>query len=155
MTFAGARVDHRSLTGTCISCHNGSTAEGRPARHIVTALPCDTCHQTMFWSPVKNYRHMSPAFVNHGPGVDCQGCHAGNSQAVAWKFPAYRMTCAGCHADKFRPTSHVKSQRPVKMYYTVSELRDCTASCHTYADSTQRTVVSRSFSRHRAFGGGW
>jgi hypothetical protein len=154
-TFAGARVDHRSLTGSCISCHNGSSAEGRPARHILTALPCDTCHQTTFWSPVTKYKHTSPAYVNHGPGIGCEGCHAGNSQTVAWKFPAYRMTCAGCHADKFRPTAHLKFQRPAKVYYTVSDLRDCTASCHTYADGTQRTIVARSFSRHRAFGGGW
>jgi hypothetical protein len=154
-TFAGARVDHRILTGSCISCHNGSTAEGRPARHILTVLPCDTCHQTTFWSPVTKYRHTSPAYVNHGPGVECASCHAGNSQMVAWKFPAYRMTCAGCHADKFRPMAHLKFERPAKVYYTVSDLRDCAASCHTYADGTQRTTVARSFSRHRAFGGGW
>jgi Cytochrome c7 and related cytochrome c len=154
-TFAGARVDHRSLTGSCISCHNGTTAEGRPPRHILTVLPCDTCHQTRFWSPVTKYQHTSPAYVNHGPGIECASCHAGNSQAVAWKFPAYRMTCAGCHADKFRPMAHLKFEHPAKVYYTVSDLRDCAASCHTYADGTQRSVVVRSFSRHRAFGGGW
>jgi hypothetical protein len=154
-TFAGARVDHRTLTGSCISCHNGSTADGRPPRHIMTVLPCDTCHQTTFWSPVAKYRHTSPAYVNHGPGIDCASCHAGNSQMVAWKFPAYRMTCAGCHADKFRPMAHLKFERPAKVYYTVSDLRDCAATCHTYADGTQRTIVARNFSRHRAFGGGW
>jgi hypothetical protein len=37
----------------------------------------------------------------------------------------------------------------------VSELRDCTGNCHTYADSTMRTIAARNFSRHRAFGGGW
>jgi hypothetical protein len=153
--FAGARVDHRSLTGSCISCHNGSTAEGRPPRHILTVLPCDTCHQTTFWSPVTKYRHASLAYVDHGPGIGCDGCHAGNSQMVAWKFPAYRMTCAGCHADKFRPMAHLKFGRPAKVYYTVSDLRDCAASCHTYADGTQRTIVARSLSKHRAFGGGW
>jgi hypothetical protein len=154
-TFAGARIDHRSLTGSCISCHNGSTAEGRPPRHILTVLPCDTCHQTTFWSPVTKYQHMSPAYVKHAPGIDCASCHAGNSQMVAWKFPAYRMTCAGCHADKFRPMAHLKFERPTKVYYTVSDLRDCAANCHTYADGTQRTIVARNFSRHRALGGGW
>jgi hypothetical protein len=43
----------------------------------------------------------------------------------------------------------------VKVYYTVAELHDCTGSCHTYADNTQRTIVARNFSRHRTFGGGW
>jgi hypothetical protein len=153
--FAGARVDHRSLTAACASCHNGSTAEGRPAQHIMTSSPCDTCHKTTFWSPVTSYQHISPAFVNHGPGVSCDSCHLGNSTTAVWKFPAYKMSCAGCHANSFRPMAHVKFERPAKFYYTVSELRDCSASCHTYADHTERTIVSRNFKTHRAFGGGW
>jgi hypothetical protein len=51
--------------------------------------------------------------------------------------------------------AHVKFERPVKIYYTVAELRDCTGACHAYADNTQRTIVTRSFGRHRVFGGGW
>jgi hypothetical protein len=154
MTFAGARVDHASLTGTCVSCHNGAAAEGRPPRHLLTTLPCDSCHRTVFWTPV-TYRHTSPIYVNHGPGISCDSCHVANGQTAAWKFPAFRPNCAGCHVDKYRPMAHVKFERPVKVYYTVAELRDCTGSCHTYADSTQRTIVARNFMRHRAFGGGW
>ena len=154
VSFVGARFDHVSLTGTCVSCHNGATAEGRPPRHLVTASPCDTCHRTRFWTPV-TYRHVSPAYVNHGPGVSCDGCHAANAQTVAWKFPAFKPNCAGCHVDKYRPMPHVKFERPAKVYYSVAELRDCTGSCHTYADSTQRTIVSRNISPHRAFAGGW
>jgi len=154
MTFAGARVDHASLTGTCASCHNGTTAQGRPPRHVITTAPCDTCHRTRFWTPV-TYRHTSPAYVNHGPAVSCSSCHVGNTQTVAWKFPAFKPNCAGCHVDKYRPMAHVKFERPIKVYYTVAELRDCTGSCHTYADSTQRAIVTRNFSVHRAFGGGW
>ena len=152
--FEGARVDHASLHGTCISCHNGVAAEGKPPRHLLTAAPCDTCHRSTFWTLV-TYRHTSPAYVNHGPGLSCSSCHIGNAQTVAWKFPAFRLSCAGCHFDKFRPMAHVKFERPAKVYYTVSELRDCSGSCHTYADSTQRTIVTRNFSAHRALGGGW
>jgi hypothetical protein len=155
VSFAGARIDHASLTGTCVSCHNGTTAEGRPPRHLVTTSPCDTCHRTTFWTPV-TYRHVSPAYVNHGPGVSCDGCHAAASaQSIAWKFPAFRPNCAGCHVNNYRPMPHVKFERPAKVYYSVAELRDCTGSCHTYADSTQRTIVARPLSPHRAFGGGW
>jgi hypothetical protein len=153
-TFAGARVDHASLTGACATCHNGVMAEGRPRQHVMTTAPCETCHRTAFWTPA-TFRHTSPAFVNHGPAIDCASCHVGNSQMANWKFAAYRPNCAGCHADQYRPMPHVKFMRPVKVYYTVSELRDCTGNCHTYADSTMRTIVSRNFSRHRAFGGGW
>jgi hypothetical protein len=153
-TFAGARVDHASLTGACASCHNGVTAEGRPRQHVMTTAPCNTCHRTTFWTPA-TFRHISPAFVNHGPAVGCESCHAGNAQTAAWKFPAFRPGCAGCHAQQYRPMAHVKFVRPVKVYYTVSELRDCTGSCHTYSDSTMRTIATRNFTRHRAIGGGW
>jgi hypothetical protein len=154
LTFAGARVDHASLNGTCISCHNGAAAEGRPPRHLLTTLPCDTCHRTAFWTPV-TYRHTSPAYVNHGLGISCSSCHVASGQTAAWKFPAFRPNCAGCHVDKYRPMAHVKYERPVKVYYTVAELRDCTGSCHTYADNTQRSIVTRNFTRHRPLGGGW
>jgi hypothetical protein len=153
-TFAGARVDHASLSGACATCHNGVTAEGRPRQHLMTAAPCDACHRTTLWTPA-TFRHISPAFVNHGPAVGCESCHVGNAQTVAWKFPGFKPGCAGCHAQQYRPMAHVKFQRPMKVYYTVSELRDCTGSCHTYADSTMRTIVTRNFSRHRAMGGGW
>jgi hypothetical protein len=154
MSFVGARVDHASLTGACASCHNGVVAEGRPRQHMMTTAPCDTCHRTMFWTPA-TFRHVSPAFVNHGPAIGCESCHIGNAQTAAWKFPAFRPNCAGCHVDKYRPMAHIKITRPARVYYTVSELRDCTGACHTYADSTQRTIVARNFSRHRAVGGGW
>ena len=101
------------------------------------------------------YRHTSPSYVNHGPGLGCNSCHVSNAQTVAWKFPAFRPNCAGCHVDKYRPMSHLKFERPVKVYYTVAELRDCSAACHTYADNTQRTVLTRSSRLHRALGGGW
>jgi len=154
VTFEGARVDHASITATCASCHNGATSEGKPPRHFVTTLPCDTCHRTVAWIPA-NYRHVSPAYVNHGPSVACASCHSANAQVVAWKFPAFRPGCAGCHVDKFRPTSHPKLERPVKVYYTVAELRDCTGACHVYSDYTQRTILTRQFGRHRSAGGGW
>jgi Cytochrome c3 len=154
VTFEGARVDHASITATCATCHNGATAEGKPPRHFITTLPCDTCHRTVAWIPA-NYRHISPAYVNHGPNVECASCHSANAQVVGWKFPAFRPGCAGCHVDKFRPTSHPKLERPVKVYYTVAELRDCTGACHIYSDYTQRTILTRQSGRHRSAGGGW
>jgi hypothetical protein len=154
MTFAGAQVNHALLTAPCATCHNGTMAEGKPPTHFVTTLPCEACHRTTLWTAV-TYRHTSPAFVNHGPAVSCSSCHTTNSQIIPWKFPAYRPDCAGCHADKYRPMPHVKFERPVRFYYTVSELRDCSGACHIYADCTQRTIVVRRSGVHRAIGGGW
>jgi hypothetical protein len=117
-------------------------------------LPCESCHRTVAWIPV-NYQHASPSYVRHGAAIECTSCHIGNTQAATWKFPAFRPGCAGCHADKYRPTSHPKFERPVKGYYTVAELRDCNGACHIYVDNTQRTIQTRQFGVHRAFGGGW
>jgi hypothetical protein len=154
VTFEGARFDHTRLTATCASCHNGTTNEGKPPRHFGTTLPCESCHRTAAWLPT-SYRHASPAYVSHGAGHDCTGCHTTNAQVVAWKFPAFRPGCAGCHLDKYRPTSHPKFERPVKVFYTVAELRDCTGACHVYADNTQRTILLRQSGVHRSMGGGW
>jgi hypothetical protein len=153
-TFAGARVDHTLVTAPCASCHNGTMAEGKSPHHFVTPLPCGSCHRTSSWVPA-DYRHASPAYVNHGPAVSCLNCHVSNTQVVLWKFPALRQSCAGCHADKYRPMAHAKFQRPVRSFYTVTELKDCSGSCHTFANNTQRTVLARSFAVHRSPGGGW
>jgi hypothetical protein len=154
VTFAGARLDHSRVTAPCAGCHNGTTNEGKPPRHFATTLPCESCHRTAAWIPV-NYQHASPAYVRHGAAIECAGCHVANAQTVGWKFPAFRPGCAGCHADRYRATSHPKFERPAKVYYTVAELRDCTGACHVYADNTQRTILTRQSGAHRSFGGGW
>jgi len=134
VAFAGARFDHTGILAACANCHNGATSEGKPPRHFLTALPCQTCHRTAAWTPV-SYRHASPAYVNHGPGLSCTSCHVSNAQTIGWKFPAFRPDCAGCHVDKYRPMSHPKLERPAKVYYTIAELRDCTGACHIFADT--------------------
>ncbi len=154
VTFAGARLDHSQITAPCATCHNGTMASGKSPKHFVTNLPCEMCHRTVTWTPVV-YRHTSPAFVNHGAVLACTSCHTTNAQIVPWKFPASKPDCAGCHADKYRPTSHVKFEKPVKVYYTVMELKDCAGACHTYTDNTQRTILTRRIGMHRAIGGGW
>jgi hypothetical protein len=101
------------------------------------------------------YRHASPRYPDHGQTFDCTSCHSANAQTVQWKFPAYQPDCAGCHGADYRPTAHLKFQKPVPVYYTVAELRDCTGACHVYADSTLRTVITRRTGAHRANRGGW
>jgi hypothetical protein len=98
---------------------------------------------------------MSPLYPDHGPSLECSSCHTTNAQTMAWKFPAFQPNCAACHVSNYRPMAHPKFQRPMTVYYTAAELRDCTGSCHIYADSTQRTIVTRRFGEHRANRGGW
>ena len=147
-------MDHSRVTATCAACHNGTTAPGKPPKHLVTTLPCETCHRTVAWTPVI-YRHMSPAYPDHGPALGCASCHTSNAQTIGWKFPAYRPDCAGCHAINYRPMAHPKFERPATVYYTVMELKDCTGACHIYTDNTQRSIKTRRQGEHRANRGGW
>jgi hypothetical protein len=154
VTFAGARMDHSSLTATCASCHNGKTATGPAPRHFTTSLPCETCHRTASWTPVA-YRHGSAQYPNHASVTACTGCHSSNAQAIPWKFAAYKPDCAGCHAPDYRPQHHVKYAKPVPVYYTVAELKDCTGACHVYADKSQTAIQTQRPRAHRLNGGGW
>ncbi|MGJ5012116.1 hypothetical protein ACQR05_30400, partial [Bradyrhizobium oligotrophicum] len=154
VSFSGARMDHTSLTAPCASCHNGSNATGKSPKHFVTNVPCESCHRTVSWSSV-NYRHMSASYPNHSAAIGCTACHSGNSQAVLFKFAAYKPDCAACHASDFRPQQHAKLVKPAPMDYTVAELKDCTGACHIYADKSQTTIVTRRQRQHRVNGGGW
>jgi hypothetical protein len=148
------RVDHTNLTAPCASCHNGTAAIGKPQTHFVTTLPCDSCHRTVSWSAA-TYRHMSATYPDHGKPIECKQCHSTNSQIVPWKFAAYKPDCAACHAQDFRPQQHVKYLKPVPMYYTVAELKDCTGACHTYLDRTMTVIETRRPRGHRVNGAGW
>ncbi|UCD12411.1 MAG: hypothetical protein JSU88_04830, partial [Nitrospinaceae bacterium] len=44
------RVDHGEVMGTCFSCHNGTTAIGKSANHIVSSNGCQDCHVPLAWS---------------------------------------------------------------------------------------------------------
>ncbi len=154
VSFAGARMDHNGLTARCATCHNGRTAPGPGPRHFATILPCESCHRSTTWTFVL-YRHASPLYPNHGTTIACGTCHTTNAQVMVWKFPAYKPDCAACHADRFRPQAHTKVLKPVPMFYTAAELKDCTGACHIYSDKTMTTIQTNRTRMHRAMGGAW
>lgn len=89
--------------GTCSTCHNGTTATGKPATgHIPTTAQCDTCH--------KNFTAFAPAVMSHsgttGPVAagNCSTCHGGAYLAVnaQTKPPTHVTTtaqCDSCHSS--------------------------------------------------------
>ena len=152
LTFQQAAFDHGAASGACIGCHQGVTAPAQPPGHFVTSLPCGSCHDTERWKPI-DFEHSSASYPgDHKRSVECAACHSGNSQAVAWPAAAFRGDCAGCHAGAFPRERHKKSEQPT-VYYTVSELRDCTGSCHVYADSTFEVIKQSRAREHRASAG--
>lgn len=142
------RVDHASVLGNCYSCHNGIKAEGKNPSHISTTNDCELCHATYAWLPA-TFIHQSANYPgDHRRNLDCIDCHVANSSAVAWPSAAYQPACAGCHAGDYKRDAHKKTESP-ETFYTVSDLRDCSGSCHIYTDSSMTTIKTTRNSRHR------
>jgi hypothetical protein len=68
---------------------------------------------------------------------------------VPWPFAAYQPDCAGCHAGDFKQGPHKKTEVPTTIFYTVSELRDCTGACHMYQDNTFTNIKEVRNGEHR------
>lgn len=91
-TWTGARFSHIAVApGTCFSCHNGSTASGKPGGHMVTTSSCDQCHRNTAWLP---------AGFNHAgvtPGI-CANCHnGGNATGKPANHLVTSASCDQCH----------------------------------------------------------
>jgi hypothetical protein len=153
ISFSGARFDHSGVSGSCATCHNGAMATGKPPTHFVTSVDCSECHSTSSFANA-TYRHTSPYFPQGHSQSDCTGCHQGNNQAAAWRFPTYQPDCAGCHANDFKTGPHKKVDTPA-IYYTVGELRDCSGACHEYADATFTTIRRTRSGEHRSSSREW
>jgi hypothetical protein len=150
-----ATFSHASVApGTCASCHNGVNAQGMGSGHFITTRSCDACHNTTAWTPVLVYSHISPVYRPHNAGITCNQCHKSNSEVVVWPYAAYKPDCAGCHASRFKPDSHKKTESP-QILYTVSELRNCSGSCHLYTDSTFTVIKKARSGEHRSTDGGF
>ncbi len=95
MPVAAANVDHAQVTGTCISCHNGTTASGKSSAHIASTDQCNACHQSApaHWLPVP------VAAVDHAQVIgSCDSCH--NNVIARGKGPTHVLTveaCDTCH----------------------------------------------------------
>ncbi len=94
------------MPGGCASCHNGSSAPGRPARHLATLASCDSCHRTTAWIPA-NFTHTGVATGT------CATCHNGSGATAkpASHFVTSR-SCDSCH--------RTTAWRPVQPYQHLS-----------------------------------
>ncbi len=90
---SGGVFDHSGAIGSCMKCHNGANATGKPPRHVMTQAQCDVCH--------KSTRTFAGARFDHtaakGP---CVSCH--NGRDALGKPPAHVVTsapCESCHSS--------------------------------------------------------
>ena len=90
----GNSFDHKGvLAGQCKTCHDGKSASGMPARHLMVSSSCDTCHRPTSWLPAQfNHSGVTPN--------TCQACHNGMSASgrPAGHFNTTR-SCDNCHKN--------------------------------------------------------
>jgi hypothetical protein len=151
VAWVPATFDHDSVTGSCSSCHNGTTATGKTPNHFITSQQCDICHTTVNWTVI-SFSHSSPNYPgDHNGNLICIACHVSNNEVINWQYSAYKPDCAGCHAGDYEEGPHKKVKDVSK--YTVSELRDCSGSCHVYKDAAMTILEKTRNSKHRASDG--
>lgn len=91
--WAGARFDHSAVApDTCTRCHNGSTADAKPASgHPTTTESCESCHSMGGgWHPAR-FRH-----TNVAPGT-CSTCHGVTATGKPGGHVATNDSCDVCH----------------------------------------------------------
>ena len=66
--------DHGEVMGSCVSCHNGTIAQGEGPTHPATSQQCDACHTVMSWNPPKTVDHTQIPLAVSG---FCIICHNG------------------------------------------------------------------------------
>ena len=134
------RFKHEGTSEMCINCHGNK----KSVHHFIVTSSvnnrCDDCHRsTSSWVTNLRYNHEVADYQEHRANTKCVVCHLSNSSAVLWQFAAYKPKCAGCHASNFNTTSHVKASGT----YTVSELADCTGSCHLHGSNYHSATRGR------------
>jgi predicted CXXCH cytochrome family protein len=138
-TWLGAVYTHNPnppTAGSCPACHNGVTALGKPANHLVTSSSCDACHTQANTGNFTTF--LGATGVDHTSiaAGTCATCHNG-SQATgktAGHIPTGVLSCDNCH-QKYNGTS-VLTFLPGTMNHTVVTGTGCSI-CHGGAYTTQ------------------
>ena len=95
-----ATFSHVGLApGSCLTCHNSSTASGKPSGHLPATASCDSCHKTTIgWL-------QNVAFSHQGISSGCGSCHSGqtfNAVKPVSKPSNHVVTaadCSSCHTS--------------------------------------------------------
>lgn len=90
-SWANLQFDHSAVSGNCSSCHNGSSATGKPSGHIQSSNSCDRSHSPGAWGNVD--------FDHSAVSGSCFTCQNGVTQEGK---PSYHIqttnSCDRCHS---------------------------------------------------------
>ena len=87
--------DHTEVLGNCVSCHNGSLAQGEGPTHPATSQDCAACHTVLSWNPPKFVDHTQIPLAMAG---FCIICHNGSqASGKPANHIATSLECGDCH----------------------------------------------------------
>ncbi len=139
-TWASATFNHTTATpavaGRCSTCHNGTTALGKPGTHIPTTAQCDSCHLVFTAFAPASMRHSSTT----GPVAagNCATCHGGayvtvNALAKTATHIPTTAQCDTCH-------NNTTAWKPVVYNHTGVVAGSC-ATCHNGVNALGKPVT--------------
>jgi len=87
--------DHAAAMGSCVSCHNGTIAQGEGPTHPATSQNCAACHTVISWNPPSTVDHTQIPMAVAG---FCIICHNGtNASGKPTGHIATNLECGDCH----------------------------------------------------------
>ncbi len=136
--FGLATVDHSGF-GTqgpsnptpCNSCHDGSTATGKPNNHQITTAECSVCHDPQSDTFAGGtFDHSSVNVIGNVSTPTCVSCHDGSTalgrSVTHVPLPIPGEDCLVCHTDTAGFTSFALDT----FDHTAAGITDNCASCH-------------------------
>jgi len=120
-SFTSGRFSHTTGIAagqSCVSCHDGSHAQGKGPTHIATQASCESCHKTTAWEGAK------PPHDGFTAATNCANCHNGSSATgkVSGHIPV-SANCFSCHS--------VSGWKPTKWNHTQVTVSGACATCHS------------------------
>ncbi len=86
---------HAEVLGSCVSCHNGTIAQGEGPKHPKTSKVCEACHTVMSWNPAKIVDHTEIPLAVQG---FCIVCHNGvDFSGKSKNHIVTALECGDCH----------------------------------------------------------
>jgi hypothetical protein len=87
--------NHAEVMGSCVTCHNGTIAQGEGPTHPATSQNCAACHSVLTWNPTTTVDHSQIPLAVAG---FCIICHNGTQAAgKSANHIATNLECGDCH----------------------------------------------------------
>src|SRR5215475_10627004 len=116
-------IDHTQTNAPCTTCHNGTTALGKPANHMATAWGCSDCHKSTV-----SFGGAAIIMDHTGITAPCASCH--NGVAALGKPANHVPTSASCD------TCHKSTTTWAGATFTHAATDTNCSSCHNGSGAT-------------------